>query len=82
MKTLKEAGVPFGARMVFRLQHTGFLLMALGLLPTLPFACVWAAFSQSGRWFLLGVCEVIQNRAQQVRQHTERLVRLYAGPAD
>lgn len=81
MKTLRQEGVPFGARMVFRLQHAWFLLMALALLLTVPFVAVWAVVHESGQEFLEGASDVLQSRGERVRQQRDKLVRLYAGPA-
>ena len=79
LKTLKQEGVPFGARMVFRLQHAGFLLATLGLVLTIPFAALWSLIHPSGQNFIEGVGDVLQARLARVKAQRERLVHLYAG---
>lgn len=81
MKTLKEEGVPLGARIVFRLQHAGLLVMVLGLIPTTPFAVLWAMVHESGFDFILGVTDVLEKKSDQVKRHREKLVRMYGGQA-
>lgn len=81
MKTLKEEGVPLGARIVFRLQHTGLLVMVLALIPTTPFAVLWAMVHESGFDFILGVADVLEKKSEQIKEHREKLIRLYRGNA-
>ena len=79
MKTLKQEGVPLGARMLFRAQHGWFLFMAACLVLTIPFAAMWGFVHESGDDFIEGVTEVLQDRLERVNSHRERLVRLYGG---
>ena len=78
MKTLKEQGVPFGARCVFRLQWVLFVGVALLLLLSLPLAILWACFHASGVTFLTGANGVLESRIERIELHRERLVRLYS----
>ena len=79
MKTLKQEGVPFGARMVFRAQHAGFLVMAVCLLLTMQFALVLGLAHESGNDFIEGITDILQSRLERVKKQREKLVRLYGG---
>lgn len=78
MKSLKQEGVPFGARMVFRLQYLGFLSACIGMLLTIPLIFLWGMVHQSGEDFLNGACALIEDRLQQIKKHRDKLIRLYA----
>lgn len=78
MKTLKQSGVPLGARIVFRLQWIPFLILALLLVATLPVVFLWGLIHESAHDFLEGCTEVLTERLDGIRRHRERIVGLYA----
>jgi hypothetical protein len=81
LKTLKQEGVPFGARMVFRAQHALFLAMAIALTLTLPFAFVWSLVHESGSAFIRGATVILHARLERVKRQREKLARMYATSA-
>ncbi len=78
MKTLKECGDPFGARMVFRLQWLPLITMILLFMLTIPAILVWGLVHHSGVDFFEEVLQVIQDKGTEVKDHRDRLVRMYA----
>lgn len=82
MKTLKEEGVPFGARMVFRLQYLGFIAASIGMLMTIPLLFLWGMVHQSGEDFINEASNFVETRTEQIKKHREKLIRLYAGQKD
>lgn len=78
MKTLKEQGVPFGARMLFRLQWLPFLGVSLLLVVSLPFVCLWGLVHESGVVFLRGCCDVLEDRVKRIEQHRDKVLSLYS----
>jgi hypothetical protein len=76
--TLKQHGVPFGARIVFRLQWAPFLAMSLLMVCTLPVVFIWGLLHDSAEDFADGLEEVLQKRLDQIKAHRTRLIRMYA----
>lgn len=76
-KTLKQCGVPYGARIVFRLQYAPFVGMCLLMVCTLPFVFLWGLIHESAVDFLEGVTELLSDRLDDLNAHRARVIRLY-----
>ena len=76
-KTLKQEGVPFGARWLFRAQYGWLMLMIVCLLLTTPLVALWCLLHDSGIDFVDGVAQVLQDRLESIKSHRVRIVRLY-----
>jgi hypothetical protein len=81
LKTLKESGVPLGARIVFRLQWVPFITLALLLVATFPFVFLWGLIHESAHDFIQGCNDVLKERLERITRHRERLIGLYAKEA-
>ena len=79
MKTLKQEGVPFGARMVFRAQHVLFCIMAICLVLTIPFVLIWGLVHESGQDFIDRATNVISARLEQVKAQRAKIILMYGG---
>lgn len=78
MKSLKDEGVPFGARVVFRLQYLGMLLAMACLVMTFPAISIWAMIHDSGVRFLMAITDVLEGWAKSTKAHRDHVVALYA----
>ena len=77
-KSLKQCGVPLGARIVFRAQWLPFLGMCLLMICTLPFTVIWCLLHESGMDFMDGLEDVLQERVDRIKAHRKKVVSLYA----
>lgn len=82
MKSLKECGVPFGARIVFRMQWAPLIAMVLVFALSLPFVAVWGLAHESGLEFIDGVTEMLREKTTEIQQHRNRLIAMYAKHED
>ena len=81
MKTLRQSGVPFGARVLFRLQWLPLIVSVLVLIVSLPILGVWALIHDSGLEFIRGAQEVLEAKKAAVLEHRDKLIKMYAGGA-
>ena len=75
-KTLKQSGVPFGARLLFRLRYLPVVLFAFMLLLTIP---VLALAHVMGSSVLEDVTEFLNQKHEEMKAKHQRIIDLYKG---
>ncbi len=75
MNPLKAAGVPLGARIVFRLQHLGWIVGALLMVPGL---FVWGLVHPSGLDAIDRMMDLMDEREHRIRVQKMKLIRMYS----
>lgn len=78
MKTMKESGVPFGARMVFRLAHLPLIVMVFVVIISLPVLFVTGLLVGDMSAVLEPVEEMLEARLERLKARREELVRLWS----
>ena len=75
MKSWKGTGVPLGARIVFTLQHIGFVVGAILMAPIL---FVRGLLHPSGAQALDNMIALVEDRMRAVKVQQLKLIRMYS----
>lgn len=76
--SMKEDGIPFGARMLFRIRHVPTLIWAFSTLLMIGMLVLVSVFKPSSYQLLVKLEDLIDEKLQKVLEDREKLRKLYS----